>query len=64
MSDRTDINKFKINKDCETCPAMNWCKGGCISAMRINEKTYDILTPTLCKINKMIDRIFVNHMED
>ena len=60
MRDRTNIEKFKLGKECEVCPAVNWCKGGCISAMRINEKTYDKLTPTLCKINKMLDRLFVH----
>ena len=58
MSSRINIDEFKLNKKCETCKAVAWCKGGCLANMRINSNDYATLSPTLCKINNIIDEIF------
>jgi len=58
LTERVNIDKFKINKICETCPAVDWCKGGCLAAMRINSGNYNIISPVLCKINLILNKIF------
>lgn len=57
ISNRTKISKFKLNKECENCPAVRWCKGGCLASMRIETGNYEELVPSLCKINRMLDSV-------
>jgi len=57
--DRTDFNKFKKNKKCDTCNANFWCKGGCMASHfnYTNMKDINALNPELCKINIMITNV-------
>ena len=45
MKNRTNIDIYKEDKKCDNCPAIDWCKGGCLSAMRLNSNDYETLGP-------------------
>lgn len=63
MTDRVDIEKFKIGKKCEGCVAVKWCKGGCLASSRFECGNYDELYDTLCRINLILHDVFVNKSE-
>lgn len=54
---RTNINKFK-KEECLKCGALNFCKGGCIGAIRDVTNGYDKL-PSLCRINRILSSLKV-----
>lgn len=56
---RTRFSEWSMGKECESCSAASWCKGGCIAGhfAHSESKNYEELNPNFCKIHKIIDEV-------
>jgi uncharacterized protein len=59
ISDRVNREIFKIDKICEDCIALPFCKGGCIGAVRNGTGNYEDFLPTQCRINTILAKLFL-----
>lgn len=58
IRDRIDFSKFRVGRECDTCKAAPFCKGGCIGSIRNISGGYNGI-PSLCRIQKMLADIFL-----
>lgn len=58
---RTNKDLFKIGKKCERCPALPFCKGGCIGAVRNGTGNYEDFLPAQCRINTILAKLFLKN---
>lgn len=56
IHDRIDIN-ISRKEECLNCPALPFCKGGCIGAIRDNTDGYDHLE-SHCRLEKLLAEVF------